>query len=135
MPIKRAADVYGPGGASACLERMRARGAQIPGPSADPPAGVPLAAYVSDGRWVVACDACPSAQVVDPSDRRFFCVRCFNVTNGGRWRPVGWPDTIAAIEAALEVRPVEGTRNWRPGETLADLQAENEAHGVGGGPR
>jgi hypothetical protein len=130
VPIKRAAHVYGPGGASACLERLRGQGMQLPGPAQGPPTGTPLEAVVNQGRWVVECDVCSSAQLTDPDDRRFFCVRCLNAQNQGRWRPVTWPEVIAAIEQALEARPDEGTRNWSVSETLADLQAENQAHGV-----
>lgn len=41
-----------------------------------------------------------------------------------------WPDNVADIERLLLMRPIPSTRNWRPGETLNDLLAENIEHGV-----
>jgi hypothetical protein len=40
-------------------------------------------------------------------------------------------DERQAIEAALRVRPDPTTRNWLPGETVADLLRENAEHDVG----
>ena len=45
-----------------------------------------------------------------------------------------WPANVAAIEAVLLQRPDPQTRNWRPGEAMGVLRAENEAHGVDTGP-
>lgn len=99
-------------------------------------------AYVNHGRWMIDCPwGCNSAQYAARSDRRFFCVEC---DSGGtaQWAPVEWPDDleVAAIEAALGLRPDETLRNWEPPtmreakhlkpETAADLVAENKDHGV-----
>jgi hypothetical protein len=43
---------------------------------------------------------------------------------------VDWPDDPAGIEQALNARPLSHTRAWLPGETVADLQAENAEHKV-----
>jgi hypothetical protein len=130
MPIARPQHVYGQAGASAARALMQARGMQVPNPRGEATAGAALFAYVNHGRWVVECDACHSAQVADPDEPRFFCVRCFNASAGGQWRPVGFPAGAAAIEAVLEARPDAANRNWWPGEELAQLQGENQAHGL-----
>jgi len=103
----------------------------------------PLAeARVDHGRWVVDCPfpGCNSAQFASKTDHRFFCVDCSGPDR--LWVPVVWPDDIelAAIEAALSLRPEISTRSWEsPGwrarrgvspETVADLLAENAAHGL-----
>jgi hypothetical protein len=61
------------------------------------------------------------------------CSNCFNGTVGGLWRRVELPGEMSQIEAALLVRPVPNNRNWRPGETVEDLIAENIEHGLPGG--
>ena len=91
--------------------------------------GVTASAYVNHGNWMVDCPfpGCNSAQYASRTDHRFFCVEC-----GRGWAPVAWPGDldVAAIEAALSIRPESSTRNWAPGETVAELQADNAAHGV-----
>lgn len=47
-----------------------------------------------------------------------------------------FPVEVEAIEAELNKRPVDplvGAKhaNWRPGETVESLRAENKANGVG----
>ena len=91
--------------------------------------GVTGVAYVNHGNWMVDCPfpGCNSAQFASRTDRRFYCVEC-----GRGWVAVTWPSEldVAAIEAALSIRPESTTRNWFPGESVADLQAESAAHGV-----
>ena len=89
-----------------------------------------VSAQVNDSRWLAQCPNCNGAQVVSKADPRFFCVDCLNVHVGGAWLRVTWPHDPAAIEAALELRPVPHTRAWKPGESIADLERENTAHGV-----
>jgi hypothetical protein len=91
--------------------------------------GVMVAVVVNDGRWIVQCPTCRSAQWAAKTDRRFMCVECGNADHGHQWVTVEWPDEIEAIESALEARP-PGNRHWLPGQTVADLVAENTAHGV-----
>lgn len=88
---------------------------------------VAVAAYANHGRWVVECPDCRGAQLASPSDPRFMCNCCGNVAAGGAWRPVIWPKNRDAIEEQLAARPPEN-RNWSPGESLAQLRRENEAH-------
>ena len=89
-------------------------------------------AEVNHGRWIVRCPFCTSAQLAAKSDRRFFCVTCLNEQVGRRWVRVMWPaaSLVVGIEAALLVRPETAFMYWRPGESVADLAAENAAHGV-----
>lgn len=48
---------------------------------------------------------------------------------GQAWRPK-FPAERQQIERVLRKRRMENM-NWKPGETLADLSAENKAHGLG----
>lgn len=95
-------------------------------------ADVEAHARLDHGRWVVDCPACPSAQLASFEDRRFFCTDCHNAAAGGAWVPVRWPpaNQLEAVEAELELRPADATRNWRPGESVDDVRAENAAHGI-----
>lgn len=89
-------------------------------------------AYVNHGRWCVDCPhGCGSAQYASRTDRRFFCVDCSN-RGDGRWVPVVWPSDleISTIEAVLSARPDPRSQNWRPGELIQDLIAENKAAGL-----
>lgn len=101
---------------------------------------VPMTAAINHGTWVARC-ACGAPGVPSPGCVVFldaplgWCVRCGNAAASGCWRPVLLPpaDERAAIEAVLACRPDIATRNWAPGETVADLVAENAAHGSGAG--
>ena len=89
-------------------------------------------------RWLTVCDleivagktqpprVCGGAGMADLIDRRAFCLQCYNASIGGRWRPVIAPDpmTLQVGEAILEARhPADA--GWAPGQSLADLVAEN----------
>ena len=106
-------------------------------------------AHINQGRWIVDC-SCNSALLVSMTVRYFLCPDCGNRDNGGKWYRVMFPVNWQAIEAVLLRRPLRHRglgpdgkvwsqgfnpfeawhRNWSPGETLADLQAENRAYGV-----
>lgn len=88
-----------------------------------------LLVVVNHARWIVRCP-CGGAQIASRSDRRFFCVDCLNAWCGSKWVRVRWPDEADDIHAALARRVDPETRNWEPHETVADLEAENAAHGV-----
>jgi hypothetical protein len=83
-----------------------------------------LCPIVNCGRWLVRCPFCPAAVRASRVDRRFLCAEC---GSGGSWLPVVWPADAADIEAVLCARPDRRTRNWMPGETVADLTAETAA--------
>lgn len=93
----------------------------------------PVLAVLAQSRWVAQCPDCAGAQLAARTDRRLLCSGCGNVIAGRRWRPVVWPDDTDAIEQVLAVRPLAHNRNWHPGETVADLVAENAAHGLPSG--
>lgn len=89
--------------------------------------GGDLPAYVNHGRWVVNCPSCPSAQNASFDDPWFWCPTC---GSGGMWHKVTFPKQRTAIEVLLEKRPDITTRNWLPGESVADLRRENTDHGI-----
>lgn len=67
-----------------------------------------LVARVDAGRWLAQCPLCLSAQVVSPTDPRFWCVDC---------QPAGWtrlrfPDDVAAVEQMVAAEPVKARRFW-----------------------
>lgn len=103
-------------------------------------------AYLNHGRWVADCprEHCSYAFELEQGQGRYTC-RTRQGKGCGAEAPVEWPADAAEIERALERRPVEATRNWFPhdhdlavlaglphGQTVADLLAENEEHGVKG---
>ena len=84
-------------------------------------------AEVNHGRWIARCPRpyCTNAMQVDRGQATFGCV----ALDGCGWiGELVWPADPDAIEALLAMRPVPGTRNWLPGETLAQLLAENVVH-------
>jgi len=84
-----------------------------------------LVPYVNWGRWVADC-VCGSGVACDPAWPLGLCLEC-----GSRYE-IDWPSSRRAIEQALVPRHVRN-RHWVPGETVADLRAENKAHDVKGG--
>lgn len=111
--------------------------AEIPPTDHADPDADPLTARVNHGVWIASC---PCREPGDPAPGLVvwlsvpwgWCLRCGNRETGGRWRPVvvPSPDERAAIEAALAARPALSARNWEPGESVAELLADNVAHGV-----
>lgn len=127
----RDATAYGslPGVAPAEVGPRRFWQAHIPyGPSGKT-AGAALAVVLNQGRWIVCCPDCNGAQLASQADPRFLCNECGNIANGSAWRPLIWPSNRAAIEAALDRRLIQN-QNWVPGETIADLLAENANGGI-----
>jgi hypothetical protein len=110
-------------------ERIRA------GEDPSPPGRAPAAgdadveAQISHGRWVALCP-CGSAQIPPLTEQRFVCLTCRNASIGGRARRLVWPADPDAVELVLLARPDHRTRNWQPHETIADLELENQAHGL-----
>lgn len=85
----------------------------------------PLKARVNHGRWLVDCE-CNGAELAW-DEGVFMCLSCFNAGHEHKYRTAIFPRNRKAIELLLMGRPVEN-RNWYPGESLAQLRAENEAH-------
>lgn len=97
-------------------------------------------ARVNYGRWIADCPRpyCANAMRLTPGQSAFHC--------GGEGgcqlvAEVEWPADAAGIWAALEVRPVPGTRNWYPddhaeavrlglphGQTAAELRDETREY-------
>ncbi len=85
----------------------------------------PLQAYVNHGRWVVKCE-CGGAEKAW-EEGWFMCQSCFNSRHKHQYRRSVFPKSREAIEKLLALRPLIN-RNWRPGESLAQLKAENQEH-------
>jgi hypothetical protein len=81
-------------------------------------------AFVSGGKWIVACD-CGNGPSADRTWQLACCFEC-----GAVYEVVVFPDDVAEIERLLLARPKVGTRHWRQTETTADLARENAQHGV-----
>lgn len=92
--------------------------------------GPAVHAEVHRGAWIACCPLCGlGAQYASRTDPRFLCLSCLNEAAGFAWLPVEWPADPAAIEGALRPRMTDNA-NYVPGETVADLHAENAANGV-----
>lgn len=116
-------------------------------PQGEPPG--PAFAYVYNGEWVADCPAgCNNVEFLyrqshmnGARDIRlsfFQCSNCAFTTD-----KIVWPRREHEIIEILRLRPIPGTRNWYPqdhpvaikfnvphGQTIQDLRAENEEHGV-----
>lgn len=81
---------------------------------------------VNWGQWIWDCSEphCNNAEGMTPGQAEVVCSNC------GRIASVVWPAGVFEIERVLALRPVPQTRNWYPGETVADLNRENAEHGV-----
>lgn len=91
--------------------------------------GAPILARANFGRWIADCPDCRGATMVWVEQPLQWCPDCHNRAVGHRWRRVALPpaEERVAIEGALARRPGRANRNWEPGETVADLLAENAA--------
>ena len=101
--------------------------------------GVPVTAFILDGRWVARCE-CYGQEVVDHQDPLFMCLNpsCYNISAQHYPRKVKFPtkkDRKRLAEILLARRnPIN--RNWdRNGlfgkpETIEDLERENADHGL-----
>lgn len=81
---------------------------------------------VNHGVWQTVCPFCDSAQHASETDRRFYCAGCQNEAANHKTLPVKWPRNTEAIHTQLAIRPHRRFRNWEPGETLADLQRQDQ---------
>lgn len=118
--------------------------------------GKAVDAEINWGQWIARCE-CGGAEAVDPDEPIFYCFSCGNYENKGKPRPVVFPDKKerAKIEKLVLERPVTvkfGThrieratlaeptafdlvdgkplplsRSWIPGETVRDLEKQNNA--------
>ncbi len=77
-----------------------------------------LDAYISHGRWVADC-SCGAGIVVSPVLGEAACTDCATMFR------LRFPEERQGIERVLLARPDVRNRNWRPGETIERLEAEN----------
>jgi hypothetical protein len=102
----------------------------------DQPAAV---VFMYAGQWVASCPRpwcanvekmgrCDDGTIGGLEGARFEC----RLSHGGCGLTCApeWPADVAELEAVLLARPVPVTRNWRPGEDIRDLLAENVDNGV-----
>lgn len=114
-------------------------------------------AYVYHGNWIAECsrDGCSNAEFLfwlryadrpaSAANPREVRKGAFLCTNCGGLDTVDWPEEgfVRELDAVLAARPVPDTRNWYPaghpvavtcrlphGQSLAEVRAESEAHGV-----
>jgi hypothetical protein len=117
------------------------------------PTGTPVLARIWQGQWIADCE-CGGASFVDPDEPKFFCFGCGNRAHGSRVRPVTFPpaEIRMEIERLVLLRPVNDmagltdleragmakalannangkplSRSWRPGESVEDLHAQQDA--------
>lgn len=93
-------------------------------------------AYVNHGRWIIDCpdDGCHAG--LKAIDTGIACDCMDEVVCDHPAIPHGlaiditYPDQQDEITRLLDLRPKRGNRNWTPGETVAELKAENVTHAV-----
>ncbi len=90
-------------------------------------------AYLNHGRWIVDCSA-DDCRAVLFADRMVCECRDDSVCDHpaipcGTPIEVTFPPRRVDIDRLMSTRSQQN-RNWSPGETLADLKAENLLHGV-----
>lgn len=86
----------------------------------------PVIAWVNQGSWAANCE-CGGSMIVEPGEP-YICPDCVNAAQGGKARPVIWPQEKQDIEDVLVERPYLKQRNCLIGETLEILVDENLAH-------
>jgi hypothetical protein len=113
-------------------------------------------AYVYQGEWVADCPrapdpvtrkGCSNVEFLFRQSRmsgpRDLMLPFFGCSYCGQQAVIDWPRHRDELMAVLSVRPVPDTRNWYPsdhpvavnwrlphGQSVKDLMAENEEHGV-----
>jgi hypothetical protein len=83
----------------------------------------PIHAEVNHGRWLINCE-CNGAAVSCRTAKIACCFDCGRV-----YKVVKFPRNAGKIESILLVRPM-ANRNWKKGETVKLLVAENIKHGL-----
>lgn len=98
-----------------------------------------ILAYINHDRIIAECPRCHWAIEGSMGElaRRFVC----GVLPDGRDLRQGCgfsdhvqiPADVETIRRVLNARPRSEQRNWKPGESLADLRIENAVHGLPSG--
>ena len=81
------------------------------------------------GRWIACCPFCAGCEYIDFRIPFFFCCSCLNRAVAHKWCRVRIPTNKHRIETILLRRPA-GNRNFKSWQSVEDLQAENEFHGI-----
>jgi len=89
----------------------------------------PVKARINGCRLVADCKCRNVCLVSDPSWSGAPVARCFACGNVYR---VILPKKLEEIQALLMLRPLPHKRNWRPYQSVKDLQRENTKHRVRG---
>lgn len=89
----------------------------------------PVTAWINQGNWAADCE-CGGSMIVEPGEP-YICPDCCNAAQGGKARPVIWPDEKKDIEAVILERPFPRNRNWLATETLETLVEQNVEKGDG----
>ncbi len=90
-----------------------------------PANGCPNIEHYSGGRYKWGPPAHqPPPHQCGLTDSEFRCHDCGTVAT------VDWPLEAGEVLVVLGRRPVPATRNWRPGEAVAELVVQNLLHGV-----
>lgn len=87
----------------------------------------PCVARVNHGRWVATCPWCDAKMLTSLEWGVAYCAECGARYGAGM---VEFPDEASEIERLLCRRAKRETQNWKPGETIEDLIADNVEHGV-----
>lgn len=85
-------------------------------------------AYVTVGLWYATCPGCKTPVLVDDREPVFFCPTCLCAENDGHPYVVSFQGK-REVEELFARRKDPRTRNWVPGESLADLEKEQRAKG------
>ena len=88
--------------------------------------------YANHGRWVAECSNPHCDSAVDDETQLWKFAPGFQCVECGHKTEVIWPaaEMVYGIERLLLLRPARKYQNWRPGETLTELQMENTLHGI-----
>ena len=90
-----------------------------------------VVAHVSHGRWCVNCPDCSHASMYSDTIPVYIC------PIHQIWRAVVLPVYRVELETELSLRPVDDPAagntkaNWKPGETIDDIRAENAMYFYG----
>lgn len=86
----------------------------------------PLTAECIRGAWIIRCPDCKGAEYAW-EEGMFFCCSCLNNNVGHKLRRASFPPKRVVIDFLLQVRPLNN-RNFKPGETIEQLESENKEH-------
>jgi hypothetical protein len=85
-------------------------------------------AQVTGGLWYATCPDCKTPIIIDDAEPVFFCVTCLCAGNDGHPYAVDFRGKTE-VEDLFAKRKDPRTRNWLPGESIADLKKEQRARG------